>query len=208
MKQWWYIGILNAVAIALWCFQLSQIGFPAGEVMLNDSDSLGYIAVGHWLFGGQFTPLISIRTFLFPLWLTCIIKVFGMKGFFIAQSLMWLASINLLHQSLIRFRLPQLVSILLAIVFCFNLTLLSVSYEVLTETTTVFLCCLFIYYVVKCGSTEQLKEQMGSLLFISVVLMLLKPLFEPLFLILLAAMIYFLFKEKNSIEKKKKLCWI
>src|SRR5690349_16453768 len=86
--------IINVIAVFVWVFQLTQVGFPGEIALMNHTDSPQYAAVGDWLFGGPYTEFVATRTYLFPLFFTVIKNIFGLQSFFIVQSFLWLGSIN------------------------------------------------------------------------------------------------------------------
>jgi hypothetical protein len=119
------------------------------------------------------------------------------------QAMLWLGSVNLMFFSLLKLRLPVMGSLIGAIIFCSQLTILSVTYEVLSESLTIFVCCWYLFIVSGIRNLAQLRQSAGGLLILATILALLKPLFEPFFFVSLAGVIYLLVRHPN----KKLACW-
>jgi len=198
--------IINIAPIIVWTFHLCQVGFPGIYTLLNHTDAPQYTAVGDWLFGGVYTSYVSTRTYLFPLFLILVKKLFGLQSFFIVQSLLWLGSVNFIYASIHRILKQPMLAAGFSLIFILNLSILSMTYEVLTETVTIFFCSLLIWIITGINSFRDVQIKSGVILLIVSVLTLMKPIFEPLFVLFLLATV-FLFFRKPEIRTRKNISW-
>lgn len=174
--------IVAAFLTVCYVLVVVHFGYAArvGEILFWYPDTGTYVSVADWIAQGTPTADTLNRPFLYPLLVLLSRSVAGIRGIWISQVLLWLASGILLYCSLYRLCARLWVALAGVAVFAANLTLLLLTFHVLTETLTLFLLCVGLMAV---ACRQRMGEAVfrSCLLADSALLTVTKPVFLGLF---------------------------
>lgn len=200
------LRLLNFIALLIFIIVVARMGFPSKEIMFVSEDSVGYLEVANWLFGGADTDYISIRPILYPLLLKVLMSIGGVWAVWVIQAAFWFASVNLIYLSIQRITFNNKAALFGGLICAFNISVLSLTYHALSETLAIFLVSLFTYIIAKNFRENRVALFHGMLLML-VLLALVKPVFFILALlcIIIALPVYMIAEYKRHPSQLIKL---
>lgn len=196
--------ILNGLSIAFYFIIFSQLStLLSSHVMFSSEDSLTYYRVSNWITDCIHTKDTAIRPFLYPLLISLIYKTIGPIGFWLFQFFGWLASINFLFFSIKKVVKVNWIAMIAAIVILLNISFLVLTLHALTEVITITLLTYILFYICSNLSKVHTIHFFHRVLFIFVLLAVIKPLFFPISIILLVAILPLFYRKKYMAAPKK-----
>lgn len=195
--------LLNIIAITFFVFCWIMLGFELSDrAMFLAADANDYLSVANWMFSGGETASTITRPILYPALIGLPFKMFGVAGIWVLHFVCWLITINLTFLSAKKWTNNQLVGWISAGVVMLNLSLISLTFQGLTELVTTALLAWFAFHVI--SNLHQLdRSRFGvKLLAILVLLTLTKPSFYYPTLFCLG-FILFAYRKQYLIEPKK-----
>ena len=147
------------------------------ESMFSSTDSKGYLEIINWMFDGTETLYTDKRPMLFPILIGIPYQIAGAIGIWIFQIICWLLTINFTFLGAKKWSGKQSIAWISAGVIAINLTLISLTFQGLTEIVTCTLLSIFFYHITsfKRNSNSTKFGNLAVLILIS--LTLVKPLF-------------------------------
>ena len=140
--------ILNLIAAIVYL----SIGWASGSIahvdtsIFSSNDSQNYRDVAHWIYGtGANTESSALRPFLYPLLLGAAERLAGTRGVWLLNVALWFATLNITAAATYQFVKSNSAAALVFLVLATNVSLILLSFQGLTEITTVFLLAVWIY---------------------------------------------------------------
>jgi len=147
--------------------------------VFSSPDSREYRAVGDWILGGPWTHAVAWRPFLFPLLIGLAERIGGIPGVWVLNLLLWFATLNLAALATYRFVKSNWAAAFVFLVLAFNVSLILLSFEGLTELTVVALLAMWAYGLSHL-TTRPTPSQLAWALLPVALLVVVKPEFEAL----------------------------
>ena len=171
------------------------MGFPSEEVMFLSVDAKSYLSVGNWIFNGIETDYTTIRPIFYPIILKLLMIIGNVWAVWIFQSLLWLASLNLIYLSIQRITFNKTAAFVGGLIYALNLSIISMTQHGLTEVISLFLLSSLVYIAANNYREHKARLFHGVLLSITL-LWIVKPAFVYLvFLCLLIGLPLFMIVE-------------
>ena len=139
---------------------------------------------------------ILLRPYLYPAFLS-IYKVIGIGGFQYLQIILNVLSIFFLYNSILLLTNKKYISIIFSAILAITPTFNLIVFYALTETLTIFILSLFIYFLTKGYINKEIRNYIFAGMAISLLLCI-KGNFLPFFFIYLMFLYYNLIKIKNK----------
>lgn len=144
--MWLLVSLIAAVYYVLASLLLGLT--PSEELLMFSNDARGYLQIIHWLGAGQPTAYLGIRPYLYSMIMYYPYQLGGAVGVCIAQAMFWVATCSLIYSTCFRIMKRHWVGIAAAVLFASNLSLLALTYHLLTETVATFFMALLVWQVV------------------------------------------------------------
>lgn len=147
MRRLVSLAALNIAGVAFYLVVASQMGFFAhmSDTLFSSFDSHIYRDIANWLYGsGPNTGETLYRPFLFPLLLGASERVGGVTGIWVLNFVCWLGCVNLTAEAVRRMTQSAILGAIVFLVLATNISLIVLSFEALTESTTAFLESVWI----------------------------------------------------------------
>lgn len=140
--------LLNVVAAIIYL----SLGWASGSLehvqssIFSSQDSQEYHQVADWIFGARASAEASIsRPFLYPLLIGLAERSGGIYGVWLLNVALWFTTLNVVAAATYRFVKSNLAAAIVFLVLATNLSLIVLTFEGLTEITTVALLAFWIY---------------------------------------------------------------
>jgi hypothetical protein len=176
------IVLLNLFAAAFYVvvgWLSGYLGHPWANVF-QSPDSQQYRDVGDWIFQGRSMPEASIvRPFLFPLLLGLAGHVGGAVGVWLLNVVLWFAALNIGGAAAARLARSSWAAVVVFIAIATNVSLILLTFQGLTEITTIALLCVWMYGLSRSTLLPTPSEVAWTLLPVAL-LVVVKPEFELL----------------------------
>jgi len=175
------------IAITFYCYIIFNFDFYKNfdDLVFLSVDAKSYEKVGNWIFGNiDSTPYSEIRPFLYPLILKSVHLLLGNIGVSIVQGILWLITVILLYKTLVEICNNKLVSYFSTLFLILNVSSIVLTLHGLSETLTMFLLCLFCYFLFH-NKTINTHKFWAPILFISALLTCIRPIYQFLTLFVL-----------------------
>lgn len=168
-------------------------------IIYKSPDTTTYKAVGDWIWGEGDTIYTISRPFLYPFILKLALILGGIYGVWIMQFLFWLIAGILIYKSISLITSSKILKTSAVIIYSTNFTLMLITLHALTESLSVFLISILVYFFVKQLYTKDNKYLWGIIILVTSLLTIIKPTFQYiLVLILLYRFIIIIKNPKNS----------
>lgn len=144
----------------------------------------------------------ELRPFLYPLIILTVGNLFGVYGIWILQFIFWLLSVNFLFAALKTITAKKWLGWLGALYMAFNVSYIVLTTDALTESFSIFLISILIYFISKNLSQIRTARVFNGVILILVLLCVTKPIFyvHIMFLLLIVFPFFYL---KRFVEKPK-----
>jgi len=152
--------------------------------MFITPDAQSYRSVGDWLLGSQDIVNPLIRPFLYPLLLVIARVIANDYGIWFFQFVLWLFSGVLVYRVIKMVTQNPYMPVIGIFLFASNITLLLLTLHALTEITTILIITILITSIINRKNIDE-NHYWLLIIFLLSLLVLLKPLFFPLWVILL-----------------------
>jgi hypothetical protein len=174
--------LLNVVAAIIYL----SAGWASGLLLhvhssvFSSQDSQEYHQVADWIFGARTSAAASNwRPFLYPLLIGLGGRLGGVYGVWLLNVVLWFTALNVAAGATYRFVKSNLAAALVFLVLATNLSLIVLTFEGLTEITTVALLACWIFGVTY-FSRRSTPAQVAWILLPVTLLVVVKPEFELL----------------------------
>lgn len=178
--------------IIFWRFGYSD---HIDEIVLWSPDSKEYAAVAEWIAHGTFTEHTANRTLIYPSFYLLATTLFGFKGIWHLQFLLWLLSGNFTVYSVMRLTQKPLWCLFVGFLFAINVSLALLTAHALTEVLLTFVFSCFAVYLGTNNSREISAKGALGLVFFASILTLLKPICISILFIFILLAVYIIFKK-------------
>ena len=198
------IYLLNYLLLVIYFIVFTNLETNVDKQMFGTTDSWTYLCASKEFYKFSEQGYSNIRPFLYPMIILFVCNLSGSVGLWLLQLLFWVISINLIHLSIKKLTANKILGFVGSLIIALNITYIVLTFQALTETTTIFLLSVLIYFVsFNSKKTESLKFFHGCLL-ILVLLSVIKPLFYflVLFMLLIILPVFYL---KKYIKAPKSL---
>jgi hypothetical protein len=147
MRRSAVLVVFNVVATVIYLLVAQRMGFFAHmhATLFSSPDSSAYRDVANWLFGGPNPFESRRRPFLFPLLLGTADRLGGDGGIWILNFVCWLGTLNLTSIGVWRMTRRAAFAAVVFVVLAFNVSLIVLSFQALTEPLTAVLEALWIF---------------------------------------------------------------
>jgi len=177
--------ILNLFLITFYFLVYLSLKTTANDyIMFSSPDSRDYLSVGNWIFEHIYTDQTLFNPVLYPFILKLSLILFGVKGVWLLQFFFWIVSINFLFYS-IKHVINKLFAYIGAGVLSVNLSYIALTLHALTDVMVTFIICMLIFYLSKKIIDFKKSHFFCIVLLFFSFLSITKPVFFPVFLILL-----------------------
>lgn len=192
------LSLLLLIASGIYVFIMLYFhyGYFVNETMFQSIDARSYNNVADWLLDKiDHTGYTSIRPFLYPLFIAITKSIAGINGIWIFQFFLWLSSGILIFSGLKRLTLPTYLCVITSILFYSNVSLVLLTIHALSEVTTTFFICFYLYVIVM---KDKIKKEnfWGYLILASSLLTIIRPVFQILLLVNLIYVGVMVFRQK------------
>ncbi|MDP1744457.1 MAG: hypothetical protein Q8L90_02705 [Bacteroidota bacterium] len=203
------IYLLNYLSIIIYIIVFIVLKIKVSESLMfgTVTDSWTYLSASNEFYKFSEVGYSNIRPFLYPLVILVVNQIFGAIGLWILQVLFWIISINLVFLSIKRVTQNRALSFVGSLIIAMNSSYIVLTFSALTETTTIFLVSLLIYFMsFNVLKLNTLKFFHGCLL-ILVLLACVKPLFYSIVIFMLIIILPF-FYFKKYMQTPKSLIYL
>ena len=185
LKKHDYLFIV-LILLSFYFLIVTSLGYLGNlnQLLFSMPDAQSYLSVGKWILGATDPVNPLIRPVLYPALLDFFLAVGGNYAVWGFQFVLWILSGTLLYRSIKSSTGNLFLAGAGLILYAGNLTLLLLTLHALTEITTVFLLVILVS-VVLARSTVDVRYYWTLILFILSLLTITRPVFLPLWAIVL-----------------------
>jgi hypothetical protein len=169
-------------------WQSGYLAHPTGSVF-SSPDSREYRQVADWIFGARgLADASAWRPFLYPLLLGLADRIGGAAGVWLLNAALWFAALNIAAAAAYRLVKAEWAAILAFLALATNVSLILLTYQALTEITTVTLIAIWIYGLSHLTTRPGATQVLSALLPLTL-LVVVKPEFELLLALMLVVLV-------------------
>jgi len=208
-----FLYILLVLAISGVAFLITSLLLDkelSANVMFDNfqpnADSNSYLSVGNYVLGGEETKYIAYRPVLFSLYVAVLYKIGGVLLLWMGQATAIILASLFLHLAILTATKNYVMSWLGSIIILTNFSIIGICFHGLTEPLT----CLFLSGLIYIASIR-IKKAISPDVFISLAiiffgtLLLIRPVFQIPFFIVLIYFCYLLLKQKINVTRRMKI---
>lgn len=199
-----YDYLLVATGMAIFYFLITlPFGYfqHINTIMFYSPDSRSYGSVADWILGSGVSSYLLTRPFLYPLIIMIGKTIAGSYGIWGLQLIMWIISGLLMYRTLKITTRNYYICALGSVLYTGNVTLILLTLHALTEVTAILLISILIAWIINIKNIEK-NHFWSVVLFMLSLLVLVKPLFIYVWIILLlyriVTFMYDRLKQQNS----------
>lgn len=179
---------MGAGAYLLVSWQSGYLAHPTAGVF-SSPDSHEYRQVADWIFGARGSADASAwRPFLYPVLLGLADRVGGAAALWVLNVVMWFAALNIAAAAAYRLVRSEWAAILAFLALAINVSLVLLTYQALTEITTVALIATWICGLSHLTSRPGAAQVVWALLPLTL-LVVVKPEFELLLALMIVVLV-------------------
>ena len=187
---------MAAGAYLLVSWQSGYLAHPTAGVF-SSPDSHEYRQVADWIFGARGSADASAwRPFLYPLLLGLADRIGGTTAVWLLNLVLWFAAMNIAAAAAYRLVKSEWAAILAFLALATNVSLILLTYQAVTEITTVALIATWIYGLSHLTSRPGAAEVVWTLLPLTL-LVVVKPEFELLLALLVVVLVVLVWHTPN-----------
>jgi hypothetical protein len=193
--------ILNLIAVISYVF----VGWASGAFghidtsVFSFQDSREYREVADWIFGARPSSVASNwRPFLYPLLLGLAERLGEVRGVWLLNVVAWFTALNFCAAATFRFVKSRWAAAVVFLVLAVNLSLIMITFEALTEPTTIALLAIWVYGLSRL-TARPTAGQVAWVLLPVTLLVVVKPEFEFVLAVVAVVLVVGIIRSKARI---------
>ena len=192
------LNLIAAISYLLVGWASGSLAHIDTSVFGGSSDSPEYHAVADWIFGARASADESAwRPFLYPMLIGLAERLGGTRGVWLLNVALWFTTLNVAAAATYRFVKSNWAVALVFLVLATNVSLILLSFEALTEITTVALLAVWIYGITRLTRRSTPSQVAWALLPVAL-LVVVKPEFELLLVVMAVVLAIGIMKSPGS----------